>query len=324
MTGRSPWPDAPGPLRPGLAGALVDRILVRPRELRWDWLREGGKEAVPFVPGGTGGDIDGRRVDEAGAGTEAPGEGPVGDLLAERLVSASLRLGADHLLACRTRPEYRHEPVAVLPAHPDAVSRQVGRFGRSDVVVVPPALAAALLVTTAGFGVVAGPAAFVASVLGTDVDEARRRFGEAAWRRRATDPTLLDTAYLFGCAVSGPHYEPLWRAWSVPAEVPPDSAIGRQLALLRRLASGDLTASRFSADWLAARRQEIAAGEHAVGALAATLRRVRDAVDAFVPHPALRQEDDLDEAGLVDAVRAALAAQADSHADQRPHGEPGR
>lgn len=288
MTGRRRRYE-PGPLRPGVAGNIVNRLLVNPQELRPEWLRADGKEAVPFAV--AGGNVDEDPVLEPG--------------LAERTVLAALRLGADHLLACRTQPEYLSEPVAVVPQNPETLVQQAMRFGFTDFLVVPPGAAAALLVTTVGFGVAAGPASFVEAVLDADAGEARRLFAEQAFRSRDAEPALVETAYVFGCAASGRHHAPLWRAWSELAQAPPGSGVGEQVALMRQLAAGRIGAAGFVTDWLAARDREIDEGEHATGPLAEALRRVLYAVDDFVPAATLRGPEDLDEAGLVDAVRTA-------------------
>lgn len=293
----------PNSLRPGLARDVTGRLLNGPRELREEWLRADGREAVPFALAA------GRDV---GDGDAAPLE----PAMAERVVSAALGLGADHLLACRTQPEFEDELVTVVPQHPRAVAQQAGRFGSADFVAVPPGFAAALLVTAVGFGVVAGPPSFVEAALGADVDEGRRRFAEYAWHGRDEAPHLPGVAYAFGCAMSGPQHAPAWRAWSQPAQVPPGSGVGEQLGLMRRLAAGGVPAEAFVPAWLAARDREIEAGEHATGGLARALRDVLYAVDDFVPDAALRGPEDLDDAGLVDAVRSALSVL--SAPDHRP------
>ena len=293
----------PGPLRPGVARDLVGRLLTRPQELRWDWLVADGREAVPFV-------LPGRGVVREGT---AEGTGPewravLAPELAERTVFAALGLGADHLLACRTQPEYLNEPVAVVPQHPETLTQQSARFGPTDFIVVPPGFGAALLVTTLGYGVAAGSPQFVEAALGEDVEAARRGFAERAWDARGDAPALTETAYVFGCAMSGPHHAPAWKAWSGPSQVPPNSGLGDQLALMRQAAAGSIGAETFVPAWLEARDREISAGEHATGSLAAALRQVLYAVDDYVPDALLRGPEDLDDAGVVDAVRSALRA----------------
>ncbi|MQA83243.1 MAG: hypothetical protein GEV03_01085 [Streptosporangiales bacterium] len=280
----------PGPLRPGIAKDLVRRLLSRPQELQWDWLSGEGREAVPFPA---------PVAQQAGAVL-------MDARMAERMVLAALRLGVDHLLACRTQPEYLNEPVVVLPQNPPALAQQAARYGLTDFLVVPPGFTAALLVTTLGYGVAAGSPSFVEAALGADVDEAKRSFAEYAWGARDVGPTLVEAAYAFGCVASGPHHAPRWKAWSGASEVPPGSGVGEQLSLMRQLAGGSIGADQFVPAWLAARDREIGDGEHAVGPLADALRRVLYAVDDFVSAPVLRGPEDLNEAGLVEAIRAGL------------------
>lgn len=161
---------------------LVLRLCDEPTELNQGWLASGEKVAVP-VP-----------VPSAYVG------GPPRAELARAVVGAARTMGADELLACRTRAEHMYEPVDRVPARADDLARTVGAWGDQpeETLFALSDQSAAVLVTTGGVMLVAGPVPFVQAMVGADIAAAKERFGEYALRQ-SDDLGLLRLAEQYGC-----------------------------------------------------------------------------------------------------------------------------
>ena len=161
---------------------LVLRLCDEATELNREWLDAGEKVAVP-VP-----------VPAAHVG------GPPRVELARAVVAAARTMGAGELLVCRTRAEHMYEPVERVAARADDLARAVAAWGDrpEDTLYALPDQSAAVLVTTAGIMLVAGPVPFVQAVVGPDITAAKEEFGEYALRRR-DDGGLRQLAERYGC-----------------------------------------------------------------------------------------------------------------------------
>jgi hypothetical protein len=162
-----------------LARDLVLRVCASDGEFRRDWLT-----------GGVGGVSQKRVVPLA----VPPGVVPE---LADAIAGAAAELGADRLLACRTRAAYMYDNVTVLPASGRALLDLAARWGQpDDFLVCLPDGSAAVLVAVAGYALGAGPPLFVAALAGPDVSGARDRF--TAWARDTGDQRLRLVAGRYG------------------------------------------------------------------------------------------------------------------------------
>lgn len=80
--------------------------------------------------------------------------------------------------------------------------------------------------------------------------------------------------------------------------------MAEQLRAIDALLSGEMSAPDFESAFLSARTREINEGERPDGRLEEALSQIFFAVDRYVRDPDLRdQPEDLDDAGLVAAVR---------------------
>ena len=169
-----------------LARDLVLRVCASDGEFRRDWLT-----------GGSGGARSKRVVPLA----VAPGVDPD---LADAIAGAAVEMGADRLLACRTRAAFMYDNVTVLPASGRALLDLAARWGQpDDFLVCLPDGSAAVLVSMAGYALGAGPPVFVAALAGPDVAGARERF--AAWARETGDQRLRLVAGRYGGGPSSRH-----------------------------------------------------------------------------------------------------------------------
>jgi len=161
---------------------LVLRLCDEPTELNQAWLASGEKVAVPVA------------VPSAYVG------GPPRAELARAVVGAARTMGAEELLACRTRAEHMYEPVERVAARMDDLARTVGAWGDQpeETLFALPDQSAAVLVTTGGIMLVAGPVPFVQAMVGPDITAAKESFGEYALRRR-DDAGLRQLAEQYGC-----------------------------------------------------------------------------------------------------------------------------
>lgn len=161
---------------------LVLRLCDEPNELNQSWLASGDKVALP-VP-----------VPTPHAG------GPPRVELARAVVGMAREMGAGELLVCRTRAEHMYDPVLRVAARVDDLARTVGAWGEQpeETLFALPDLSAAVLVTTGGIMLVAGPVPFVQAMVGPDIAAAKERFGEFALRR-GEDIGLVRLAEQYGC-----------------------------------------------------------------------------------------------------------------------------
>ncbi len=263
-------------------GELTALLLAADRTFRTEWLAGLGATAdlgdvwVVPVPAPVGLDHD----------------------LAVRMGTGARSLGTGHGLAGRPERDRWDEPVRAVRLDVEDDLLGLGRVG-GDVLVTTTDLHAAMLVTTAGYALVAGPTAFVRAVTGHGPDEARARFGRYARRASAAHPELVQVAAA---------HPPVLHSVGTAAGVPPGTALAEQWGLMERLIEGAIGPDDFAEQWLAARRREQAKGERAHGSLRRALDEVFYALEDCTPDPALRDPDDLSDEDLVARVRAALRA----------------
>lgn len=91
--------------------------------------------------------------------------------------------------------------------------------------------------------------------------------------------------------------------WWTPAELPPGTAIARQLRLVDALLSGEVAPPIFETEFIEARAKELAEDERPEGNLEAGLSQVFLAVDRYCGDPELRDSDDFDDEQLIEFVR---------------------
>lgn len=227
-----------------------------------------------------------------------------GDKLVVPVVALS---GMDRSLAARCAAGARSLPVDFfwmcpldrpnLPAHQvRAVADDLElEASKPPVLFLLPDGSGAVWVTSQGYALAAGRGEFLGGFCDQGVDGDRARFGRDAARLARRHPAL---------PVIARNYPPRTH----PRSVTPDtgSAVGEQLELMRALDRGEIAAPDFTARFLAARRRALEAGERTRDPLDRALRTVFYAIDDYVAEPELRDDGDLDEAGLADAVRGAL------------------
>ena len=234
---------------------------------------------------------------------------PIAPAVAGRLAAAVRAFGEHLVFGCPVAPARSGEMAVTIPADGTRIHAALQVFGTPDALVVFPDLSAALLTTSAGFAVAAGPRQFVEAVSGADVRRARTGFAEFALASAGTSALPLDAARYYGCALSGRPWRPVWLAWSAAADVPYGSGISGQLSAMRQFVDGRLSAADFGRMFRAARRQEMWAGERGAGPLAAALDTTCWALDGYVPlsegYPRAPGQLDLD--GLREAVSVALS-----------------
>ncbi|MEU9886861.1 colicin immunity domain-containing protein [Sphaerisporangium sp. NPDC051011] len=99
---------------------------------------------------------------------------------------------------------------------------------------------------------------------------------------------------------------PRHRVVTTTAEAAPGSGIGEQLALMRALVRGGVTAPAFQSAWLAARRRALEEAERAGGAVEQALEDAFWAVEDYVADPALRDPGDLDDDQMTTRIHDVL------------------
>ncbi len=165
---------------------LVLRVCASDGEFRRDWLTGGSGVAAP------------KRVVPLAV---PPG---VDSELADAIAGAAIEMGADRLLACRTRAAFMYDNVTVLPASAGALRDLAARWGQvDDFLVCLPDGSAAVLVSMAGYALGAGPPVFAAALAGPDVTGARERFAE--WARETNDQRLRPVAGRYGGGPASRH-----------------------------------------------------------------------------------------------------------------------
>jgi hypothetical protein len=261
---------------------LTDALLKSPREFRSAWLRDNAEEAAPFLA--------------------MPG---LDDDRAARIATGARAVGADQLVAARTGLQFEKDPLHRVPATASSI---LGELPWQDTgfVIALPDLAGALLVTTDGYAIAAGPEPFVGHCVGGEIGEAKRRFARYANDAVSRRPDLFSIAQRYGCAGDGKHHVPHWMTWSSSSEVSPGSAVDTQLSLMRKLVAGTIQAKDFESAWWEARRRDQEEGERASGPLSDILRAASSAVEDYVADPELRDPGDLDDEGLVAAIAEVL------------------
>jgi hypothetical protein len=249
------------------------------------------------------------------AGTEAARDAvpfaaatPIPPAVAGRLAAAARAFGGRAVFACPVEAGRSGEPATAVTADGTEIHAALQALGTPDALVVLTDLSAALLTTSAGFAVAAGPRQFAETAAGGDARRARSGFAEFALAAAASSLQPLHAARYYGCALSGRPWRPFWLAWSSAADVPYGSGIGGQLSAMRQFVDGKLNAADFARMFRDARRQEMRAGERAAGLLAAALDSACWALDGYTPpgegYP--RRPGQLDLEGLREAVSVAL------------------
>ena len=129
----------------------------------------------------------------------APFTAPRDTSLIERITAAAAAMGVEHVLICRTRPEHAYEPVTQVRAATPSLIGVIRGWGDepTDFLVCLEDFSAAVLVTADELTVAAGPADYVAALVGADIGRARAEFAGTARDRR--DPELLEAAAHYGC-----------------------------------------------------------------------------------------------------------------------------
>ncbi|MDH6545182.1 colicin immunity domain-containing protein [Streptomyces sp. SPB4] len=94
--------------------------------------------------------------------------------------------------------------------------------------------------------------------------------------------------------------------WKKVGEIPPDSAIGRQLSLMGDLSRGKISPGYFAESWLNFRRKSLADGERIGESLSRRLDQVFYALDDYPIDPAFREAGDVTDAELLAVVVNAL------------------
>lgn len=153
---------------------LVLRVSAGPSELDPAWIRVDGKVTTPFLV-------------------------PRDRNLVRAIIDAGRAMGVDRLLVCRTRPQYSYEPVTQIPLDTDVLIGLVRGWGHepTDFLVCVEDFSAAVLVTSTELTVAAGPADFVRELVGADIPQARRRFGNRV--RAEGGPELQRAAQTYRC-----------------------------------------------------------------------------------------------------------------------------
>jgi hypothetical protein len=152
----------------------------------------------------------------------------------------------------------------------------------------------AVLYLEAGYALIAGTAQFMAAAISEGTDTARARFGRYAANMRDRHPSLMSVAVA---------HPPAHRAWSQPGDIDPASATARQLALLESFTDGTCSAPDFAHGWWDARRVAQANGERVQGTLGDLFDEVFMILEDYATDPDLAEPGDLDDAGLLAAVR---------------------
>lgn len=194
---------------------LVLRVCAGPSELDPAWIRADGKVTTPFLV-------------------------PRDRNLVQAVIDAGRAMGVDRLLVCRTRPQYSYEPVTQIPLDTDVLIDLVRGWGRepTDFVVCVEDFSAAVLVTSTELTVAAGPADFVRELVGADIPQARRRFGNRA--RAEGGPELQRAAQTYQCLPEGAKHA------RTPRGPGPDLAerLARGVSGIRRNSPGTARAGR--------------------------------------------------------------------------------
>src|ERR1700730_9497953 len=102
-------------------------------------------------------------------------------------------------------------------------------------------------------------------------------------------------------------HEPGRRSWASPSDVDPGSGTAEQIALMRSLIAGAITAPDFARSWLAARRRALLDGERLRENFDQALNEIFYALEEYAIDPDLRDADDLSDEELIAIVRDTLS-----------------
>ncbi|MDX2291169.1 MULTISPECIES: colicin immunity domain-containing protein [Streptomyces] len=211
-----------------------------------------------------------------------PAGGRIDAMLARRITAACRTVGATHVLA--TPPSARpHGPLEGAPLRPPLLLRTPDAQG-------------AVLFPAAGYALIAGSAAFMASAVAEGADAARAAFARYARALSSRHPHLRDVA-----AAHPPRHPSRSRLDAVP----PSTATARHIALLEAFAEGTCAAPEFARGWWSARAASRTEDQRVHGALARLFDEVFMLLEQYAPDPALAEPEDLDDTALRTAVTTA-------------------
>lgn len=254
-------------------GMLTTRLLSSPTEFSDDWLRQGDKRQAP-VPSGPGAE----------------------ESLARRVAAGARTGGADAVLVAAPVP--MAGPPQTRSFRSDAHSLLAAvRTGTAALLCLPGLSGAVLTVPAEGYALVAGGDEFLSGALPEGVDAACARFLSFARRNASSRPALA--------AVSA-RFSEFQRSWRSFGEVPVDSHVGRQLALMRAFSARTVSAEDFARGWLDERRRSLDLHERVHGALSDAVETVFRALEDFSIDPSLGEDDELTPDRLRAVVREAL------------------
>ncbi|MDX6431842.1 MAG: hypothetical protein QOE54_4208 [Streptosporangiaceae bacterium] len=267
---------------PRASQVLTDALLRSPRNFRSAWLRENAEEAVPFLA-------------ESGLNAEQAAD----------IAAGARAVGEDRLVAARTGLAFEEESLRWMSATESSILSELP-WQNTGVVIALRDLTGALLMTTDGYAIAAGPEAFVGRCVRAGTDEAKRQFARYANDMVDRQPDLFSIAQQYGCAGDGEHKVPDWMTWSRASQVSPGSAVDTHLSLMRELVAGTIEPRDFETAWWETRRRDMEEGERASGQLSDALRAASSTVEDYVADPELRDPGDLDDEALVAAIAEVL------------------
>jgi hypothetical protein len=100
--------------------------------------------------------------------------------------------------------------------------------------------------------------------------------------------------------------DPKRRSWAKPSEAPSGSGVCEQVALIRDLADGNISAPDFARSWLSARRRSLNDGERVREQFDRILTDVFYLLDDYVIDPDLRGREDMTDEELSVKIRELL------------------
>jgi hypothetical protein len=213
--------------------------------------------------------------------------------LAQKLHAGAATAGMTAAVAGRLGEDHTNDELVWAPLT-DGVALIENTWQDTDFVVALPDMSAALLVTTSGYSLLGGSPVFVRGATNGGVDSARAQFGRYA---KKLGGVLLPIAA---------QYPPLHREWATEQDVEPGSGVADQLALMRSLVAGEISAQSFAPAWLTGWRRERNGGERTRGALNDALHDIFVVLEDYAADPSLREPDDMTDEELVAKVRKAL------------------
>ncbi|MFF4418362.1 hypothetical protein ACFYY8_38035 [Streptosporangium sp. NPDC001559] len=215
--------------------------------------------------------------------------------LAARVCVGAREVGVDHVLAGQVGERHAGEDVIRIPTAPSGPPNLPPRD--TNLLLALADLSGAVLVTQEGYALIAGDSRFVRACLDEGIDRARARFARYARRLKGSRPDLP--------AIAG-EFPPHRVTQPVPDRMAPGSGVAEQLALMRSLARGEMSAAAFMPAWLAARRHALTEGEHVPDPVDRVLTDVFYDLEDYTADPDLREPGDMSDGELTSRVRAAL------------------